>query len=103
MDNIVGDYKILIAINYIKIVEYLGLGERVNIPSFLGPLPVTFIGDYAFFNSPNLTSVTIPSSVIFIGYYAFMDCHRLKSVTIPSGVTRHGVGAFPSHTVITRI
>ncbi|MDE6775588.1 MAG: leucine-rich repeat domain-containing protein, partial [Ruminococcus sp.] len=48
--------------------------EKVVIPSEIDGLPVTGIGDYAFFDCSGLTSVTIPDSVISIGESAFGDC-----------------------------
>ncbi len=36
---------------------------------------VTCIGDSAFYNCNNITSVTIPASVVSIGYYAFYECN----------------------------
>ena len=48
---------------------------------------VTQIGDDAFKDCVNLTSVTIPESVISIGYAAFSGCDSLTDVTIPKSVT----------------
>ena len=47
---------------------------------------VTSIGDYAFTDYANLTSVTIPYGVTKIGISAFYSC-PLTSVEIPDGVT----------------
>lgn len=44
------------------------------------PNSVTSIGDYAFFNCTNLTSITIPNSVIFIGEHVFSDYSSLTFV-----------------------
>ena len=55
---------------------------------------ITSIGDYAFDDCENLTTVTIPESVTSIGDYAFDDCSSLTSVTIPKGVTSIGDSAF---------
>ena len=63
--------------------------EKIIIPD-----SVTSIGDYAFYNCSELTSVTISNSVTSIGYEAFCDCSGLKSVTIPDGVTSIGERAF---------
>lgn len=77
---------------------------------------VTAIGDYAFYECSNLTSVKLPNTILGIGNYAF--CYtsiadivipasveslgdyalaRIKGLSkleIPSNVTRIGVGAF---------
>ena len=55
---------------------------------------VTGIGDSAFFNCRDLTSVTIPDGVTSIGGNAFDGCKGLTSVTIGSGVTSIGKIAF---------
>lgn len=52
------------------------------------------IGEFAFANCNNLTSITIPNSVTSIGEYAFLDCRHLTSITIPSGVTSIGPYTF---------
>ncbi len=69
------------------------IGE-ITIPSTLGGCLVTGIGDYAFFDCGELTSVTIPSSVTRIGDWAFGYCYGLGSVEIPSSVTSIGDWAF---------
>ena len=45
------------------------------------PDTVTTIKDYAFQNSPNLTSVVIGKNVETVGAYAFSGCPNLESVT----------------------
>ena len=55
---------------------------------------VTSIGDGAFSDCSDLTSVTIPSSVTSIGEKAFYYCSALTSVTIPNSVTTIGKNAF---------
>ena len=54
----------------------------------------TEIGEGAFSDCIDLTSVTIPNSVTSIGEKAFYGCIGLTSVTIPNSVTEIGEGAF---------
>ena len=46
----------------------------VIIPSTYNGLPVTSIGDNAFYERRSLTSIVIPSSVTSIGEHAFDGC-----------------------------
>ena len=55
---------------------------------------ITAIGNYAFYDCTNLTSVTIPNSVATIGNSVFNGCTKLTSVNIPNSVTAIGVSAF---------
>ena len=64
---------------------------------------VTSIGDSAFYNCRDLTSVTIPDSVTSIGSFAFDNCSGLTSVTIPDSVTSIGQGAFSSCSGLTSV
>ena len=54
----------------------------------------TQIGNYAFINCQDLTSVTIGNSVTAIGAAAFQGCTGLTSLTIPNNITSIGDKAF---------
>lgn len=54
---------------------------------------VTSIGEYAFANSPEITSVIIPSTIETIGDFAFQSS-SVKEVVIPNTVTHIGAYAF---------
>lgn len=52
------------------------------------------IGEQAFYNCSDLTSVTIGNSITNIGASAFSCCKKLTNVTIPKSVTRIDNNAF---------
>ncbi len=55
---------------------------------------VTSIGDCTFFQTKNITSITLPGTLKRIGVNAFYSCENLASVTIPSSVESIGGSAF---------
>ncbi len=57
-------------------------------------MPVTGIGERAFYGCTLLTSVTIGDKVQFIGNDAFRGCANLDAVVIPNSVTSIGDEAF---------
>ncbi len=59
-------------------------------------LPVLAIGDNAFKDCAEITSVTIPEGVETIGAGAFRGCTLLASVTLPSSLKTIGDNAFIS-------
>ena len=65
--------------------------------------PVVSIGNEAFYNCTDLTSVTIPNSVTSIGNNAFRGCSSLTSVAIPNSVTSMGSEAFSGCGSLTSI
>jgi BspA type Leucine rich repeat region (6 copies) len=88
----------------ITITGYTGSGGAVTIPDTINGLPVTSIGDDAFFDIP-LTSVTIPNSVTNIGDGAFEEAFdsTLTNVIIGNSVTSIGVNAFANCSSLTSI
>lgn len=55
---------------------------------------VTTVGDFAFWDCINLTSITLPEGITSIGYRAFRNCNSLTSITLPEGITSIGNSAF---------
>ena len=55
---------------------------------------VTSIGNFSFFNCPNLLSVFIPNSVIRIGDRAFLSCSKLEEINLPHTIVRIEDNAF---------
>jgi hypothetical protein len=87
----------------ITITGYTGPGGDVTIPGTINGLPVTSIGDGAFFICLSLTNVTIPNSVTSIGHMAFEFCGRLTSVSLGNAVTSIGSEPFGGCTNLTSL
>ena len=77
--------------------------ECSNLTSVIIPNSVTNIDSEAFFECSNLTSVTIPNSVTNIGHWSFKGCSNLISTTIPNSVKNIGDSAFSGCTSLTSI
>ena len=71
----------------LEISKYAGNGATCVIPGEINGKKVTKIGDNAFIDCTELTSVTIPDGVTSIDETAFLGCTSLTSVTIPDSVT----------------
>lgn len=95
----------------IQIDKYKGTEANVVIPPFVGDVPVTSIGGYAFvketrssWNTNTTTeSIAIPESVSNISSFAFCGCSKLKKIRIPDHVTRIGYSTFESCDSLERI
>ncbi len=80
--------------NQVTITEYNGSSADVVIPETIEGLPVTRIGQSAFFNKTFLESVEIPQSVVEIGASAFAACFKLTAMVIPDSVVTLGNSVF---------
>jgi hypothetical protein len=87
----------------VAIYSYEGSDSSLAIPNTIGGLPVTSIDGSAFFQAPELTSVTIGTNVTLIGTNAFFQCFYLESVSIPASVTNIGFGPFFDCSALTTI
>ena len=100
-DEGTGLYFIVTGNNTVKMTyfdtDYNFYSGEVTIPSSVAYQGRTYtvneIGDMAFVNCPNLTSVTIPNTVTSFGDGAFSNT-GLISITIPNSVESIGEGVF---------
>lgn len=74
-----------------QLILYPGGNDRMQ---YCIPKSVTSIGNDAFFDCLNLTSITIPENVTDIGSFAFTYCKGLTEITIPEGITDIGENMF---------
>lgn len=91
-------YKSVDGVLYDKKMSTLHTYPNKHASTFLIPEEVTQIGDYAFCNCTNLTSVTIHNKVKNMGRGAFEGCSGLKEISLPEGLETTGEGIFDSCT-----
>lgn len=90
--------------SYSTIIEYSGdivVPENVSYNDTL--YSVVSIGNHAFYNCGDMTSIAIPNSVTSIGKSTFYKCSSLVSITIPNLVTSIGESAFRHCSGLTSI
>ncbi|MBO5883723.1 MAG: Ig-like domain-containing protein, partial [Clostridia bacterium] len=74
--------------NEITIDGYVGSDVTVVIPEYIGGKPVTSIGDGAFEDCSEISSVSIPSGVTRIGDSAFKNCSNLTTINFDGTETQ---------------
>ena len=75
----------------------------VNLTSMILPGSIKSIGDGAFANCVNLTSVAIGNDVTSIGVAAFYKCLNLETIVVPDNTTTISKGAFEDCRALTNI
>ena len=70
--------------------------NQVIIPDQIGNFTVVGIGDIAFLQCKELTTLQIPETLRYIGERAFEECISLSQLEIPDNVSSIGWGAFAS-------
>lgn len=80
-----GDYVYMAKDDGIRIREYKGNEEEINIPDKIDGKPVISLG-YNSFEKISAKKVYIPDTVLEIDEYAFWDCEELEEVSGCAGV-----------------
>lgn len=86
----------------LNIAQYTGSGGAVVIPNTTNGLPVTSIGDAAFFEITTLTSVTVGTNVASIADQAF-SYSSMTSIALPASVTNIAFDALHNCNYLTNI
>ena len=85
----------------------VGIGHctdsQIVIPREHSDLPVQEIGNSAFANCADITSISIPDSVTTLGSSVFSNCTSLTSVNIPNSITEIRDSVFSNCTNLTSI
>ncbi len=96
--HVVFTYKVTSDGYYSKTCTVTGVESYKNalftIPENIDGYTVTAIGDRAFSEMTEMTSITIPNTVTSIGTRAFYGCSGLTEITIPSSVSNIGTQVF---------
>ena len=79
------------------------VGGVVVIPSMILGYPVLEIGERAFYDCYNITSVTLPEGLTTISAGAFMYCSKLTTINMPRSLTCIGDSAFFKCTSLTDV
>ena len=85
----------------ISLRKYKGISPHVEIPAFIGKMPVLHIGVGAFQNNSTIVSVKIPDTVFYIADYALCDCPKLEMVEHFGTKLYIGSGAFKNCSSLT--
>lgn len=81
----------------VRITGYTGTDRMISIPTQINSLPVTEIGEKAFYEK-KLTGVTIPNGISLIGKYAFQS-NGIRSLSIPASVRNIDDFAFDNNSI----
>ena len=65
----------------VTILKYIGSGSAIVVPEKIDRLPVTEIGNYAFYKG-KFKSASIPASVTYIGRWVFDECKSLERISV---------------------
>ncbi|MGN0489768.1 MAG: leucine-rich repeat protein [Ruminococcus sp.] len=71
----------------VVVEKYSGNDVKIEIPDSIEGKKVTAIGNGAFYECTNITSVKIPNSVTLIDQWAFYGCSNLDSLSLPENCT----------------
>ncbi|MBO4288973.1 MAG: leucine-rich repeat domain-containing protein [Lachnospiraceae bacterium] len=86
----------------IRIVRYMGDGEKAVIPDSIGGLPVAVIGKQSFATA-EMTEAEVPEGVETIEEEAFAICDCLQQISLPSSLKKLGNGVFKGSEALEQV
>ena len=78
----------------VVITGYKGMDSEIEVPAQILGMPVTEIGENAFYENVYLEKIHFPRSVTTIGKNAFFTCPSLKTVETDGVIQKIGARAF---------
>ena len=76
------------------IKRYRGIGERIQVPSYIDEKPVISIEKKAFLSCKTIREIILPDTVEEIGDWAFAHAEQLRTVSMPHHALIHGKELF---------
>lgn len=89
-----GDFVYEVTNGKVIITRYVGSNTEVYFPSTLNGRQVDGIGKHVIFNADEITKVVVPEGVTFIEDYAFYESKGLREAELPDGLKTIGKSAF---------
>ncbi len=95
LPHVCGDFQyILRADETAEIISYDGESASLTIPAKLNGVPVTALGDGAFYDCDMITRLVLPQGIECIGWQCFHFCTGLEQIILPGSVREIGDEAF---------
>ena len=98
-----GSLRVRLYDDHCELISYTGEDSELTLPSEVSGLPLTKIGNDAFYRNKTLETIILPEGLIEIGNSAFSHLETLKKVGLPSTIRKIGLTAFHYDRALTEI
>jgi hypothetical protein len=97
------EWKYRIEDEGVIILAYIGKKNDIEIPAIIRKRPVIAIGENAFHERLDITSITIPPGIVKIEPFAFLNCSNISAISLGKDVKIIGRKAFSNCYSLTSI